>query len=157
FDIMQLGVPDTIPNGATSATMSLTTNAERYFIGAVTTSINVYAPDLTTSRKTVTNLSGHTPAQLGDVLEYTLTFANTGLDPASGVLGIDPVPPGTTFEPGSIEILSGANAGVQTDASGDDPAEFEPAQQRVRFRLGTGASSTLGGTLAPGESNTLRF
>ena len=58
FDIMQLGVPDAIPNGATSATVGARRRAllhrRRH------DAINLYAPDFTSSRKAVTNLAAAT-------------------------------------------------------------------------------------------------
>ena len=157
FDLKQLGVPGAIPNGATSATIRMSSTSERYFAGAVTTAIRLYAPDFTTSRKAVTNLSGRDPAAEGDVLEYTLTYNNTGDDPAASSIASDPLPPNTTFVPGSIEILTGPNAGVKTDGAGDDQAEFVATSRTVRVRLGTGASASAGGTIAPGASTSVRF
>ena len=60
--------------------------------------------------------------------------------------------------PGSINLLTGANAGANpprqlTDAAGDDQGEFDsgpsPQVPQVVVRLGTGANSTSGGTLNP--------
>lgn len=157
FDIMRLGVSGAIGNGDETATVELSTNSERYLIGVVTTAINLYAPDFTTSRKAVTNLSGHTPAIVGDVLEYTLTYTNTGADPASANVASDELPADTSFVPGSLEVVSGPNAGVKTDALGDDQVEFDAASRTIVARLGTGANDTVGGVIAPGGTTSVRF
>ncbi|GAA1946624.1 hypothetical protein [Microbacterium deminutum] len=96
FDVKNLAASG-IPNGATSATISLESTGDRYFPGVVTTAIRLFAPDFTTSSKTVSNLAGRSPALPGDVLEYTLTYPNTGQDPATGSSLVDTLPPGTTF------------------------------------------------------------
>ena len=159
YDIMQLGVPNAIPNEETSATVTTSTKNERYFIGVITTQVNLYAPDFTSSRKAVTNLAGRDPAGTGDVLEYTLTYTNSGQDPATDSVSTDVLPPNTTFVPGSIEVLTGPTAeiGPKTDGSGDDEAEFLAATRTVRVRLGTGASGSAGGTIAPGATTSVRF
>ena len=58
----------------------LTTNREFFYPGIVTTQIDLYTPAFNAVSKTVTNLAGHTPAQIGDTLQYELTFTNTGAD-----------------------------------------------------------------------------
>ncbi len=146
-DIIDMGAPGVIANGATSATISLESTAERYFIGVVTTAIDLFAPDLTTSTKTVLNLEGHDPSAPGDRLAYTINVNNTGQDPADEVVLTDVVPPGTLYVPGSLEVVSGPNSGLKTDAAGDDQAEFLTGPPRVVFRLGTGASGSAGGLL----------
>ncbi len=60
--------------------------------------------------------------QVGDSVHYTLTVANTGLAAETGVVITDPIPPGTSFLPGSI-IDDGTFAGA-----------YEPAQNAVVWR-----------------------
>ena len=55
------------------------------------------------------------------------------------------------FVPGSIRL----NGAPLSDAAGDDVGEF--AGGRVVVRLGTGATATTGGTLAPSASVTVSF
>ena len=157
FDIKQLGVPNANRNDAQFATIRLDSSSDRYYIGVVTTSINLYAPNFTLSRKAVTNLSGHDPAQVGDTLEYTVTSINSGLDPATDIVLTDPLPPNTTFVPGSLAVVTGPNGGPKTDANADDQAEYLALTETVRFRLGSGATGTTGGTLFPGMFTSVRF
>ena len=42
---------------------------------------------------------------------------NTGLDPATNVDLRDTIPASTEYEPGSLSIVAGANAGAKTDAA----------------------------------------
>ena len=84
----------------------------------VTTAINLYAPDFSTSTKTVVDLAGNDPAAPGDELEYTLTYTNTGQDPAGSAVLTDPLPPGTTFVPGSLGVIERTERGRQDGRGG---------------------------------------
>jgi large repetitive protein len=132
-------------NNATSATIKLTTSNDAFAPGVVTFSTELYAP-VVVPDKTVTNLTHPGgPTQPGDTLRYALNFQNTGQDAADGFVVTDPIPAGTTYMPGSLSI---GGSGAQTDAAGDDQAEFDGGQGRIRFRLGSGANATSGGSLA---------
>ena len=92
----------------------------------------------------------------GDILEYTLDVKNTSpTTPVTNIVLTDPMPPNTTYVPGSLQVTAGANIGVKTDASADDQAEANASQ--TVFRLGTGANGTVGGTLAATATTTVKF
>ncbi|QGQ18122.1 DUF11 domain-containing protein [Cellulomonas sp. JZ18] len=150
FDIKNLGASGAIPNGATSARFTFSSNGDVYYPGVVGMAINLYAPDFTASSKTVTNLGGSTPARPGDTLQYTLNYANTGQDPATDVVSRDVLPPGTTYVPGSLAVVEPATGATRavTDAPGDDAGEYDAATRTVRVRLGGGATATTGGRMA---------
>lgn len=116
------------------------------------------APDLTGNViKTVTDVNGGNVVP-GDTLEYQVSVTNGGTTDATFVVLVDVIPTNTTYAAGSLVIVSGPNAGAKTDAINDDQAQFEGGPpQRVRFRLGTGANSTTPGTLAAGQSTSIRF
>jgi len=109
-----------------------------------------------TVTKTVLDVNGGS-LRPGDVIEYAFSVANQGDSDANFATFIDTLPVGTTFQAGSLTILTGANAGNKTDATGDDQAQYEAATRRVRFRLGVGATGAKNGTIAPGSSTTFRF
>jgi uncharacterized repeat protein (TIGR01451 family) len=157
FDIKNFGAPSTIPNGATSATITLGTSGDQYYPGVVTTAIDLFAPDFTSSVKTVTDLEGNNPARPGDTLQYTVNLVNSGSDPANSCVLTDVLPSNTTFVSGSLAVLNGPNAGAKTDAAGDDQAEFVAGSRTVRFRLGTGASASAGGTIVVNAATTVTF
>jgi hypothetical protein len=151
--------PGAILNGGKSAVITLTTSGDGYFPGVVTTAIDLYAPNIVDT-KTVTDVtSGGARSSVapGDVLQYTITATNSGLDAAGNVVLTDPIPANSHYVPGSLQIVSGANAGAKTDAAGDDQAEFNSTGNAVVFRLGTGANATTGGTLAIGASSAISF
>ncbi len=149
-----------IPNGATSATLQFTSTGDAYFPTVLTFQIDLYVPNLiTTFTKAVQDLNGGDVLP-GDILEYTLSFTNTGLDGATDVVLTDPIPAYTQYVPGSLVVVSnalGAPTGSFTDASGDDIAEYDSANNRVRFRLGVGANATSGGLIPPAQGATVRF
>jgi uncharacterized repeat protein (TIGR01451 family) len=141
-----------LANGASSATITLTTGGESYWPGVVTFVTDLYAPQITPT-KTVTDLNGGA-LERGDILEYTVDAANTGEDAAGGVVVTDPIPANTTYVPGSLVILSGPNAGAKSDTAANDQAEYDGVGPKVVFRLGTGANGATGGTLAAvGQAN----
>ena len=107
FDIKNFDAPGILGNNETSATIDLASTSERYFPGVVTTAIDVFAPDFSPSTKTVTNLTGGDPARVGDTLRYTVTFVNAGQDPAINTSIEDPIPAGTSYVPGSLDVPAG--------------------------------------------------
>nr|WP_027881833.1 SdrD B-like domain-containing protein [Meiothermus rufus] len=149
-----------IPNGATSATLQFTSTQDVYFPTVLTFQIDLYVPDLiTTFTKTVQDLNGG-DVLLGDILEYTLSFTNIGLDGATNVVLTDPIPAHTQYVPGSLVVVSNAATaptGSMSDTPGDDIAEYDSANNRVRFRLGVGANATSGGLIPPTQGATVRF
>ena len=156
FDAKVVNAPSgAILNSATSATITLTTSGDGYFPGVVTTAIDLFAPNLVAT-KTVADLSGGNSLP-GDTLEYTVNVSNTGQDAAGNVILTDPIPANTVYVPGSLRIVSGANAGILTDAAGDDQAFFDAAHNQVVFDLGAGATALLGGTLGIGAATAIRF
>jgi uncharacterized repeat protein (TIGR01451 family) len=111
------------------------------------------APCIVTDLK-VKNLTGGSPAAVGDTLRYTVRATNNGGTDAQLTTVTQDLPSGVSFVPGSLKIVSGA---AMTDAMGDDPGEYDSAAGRVRVRIGTGADGTSGGSVAPGTSVALRF
>ncbi len=145
-----------IPNNATSATLQFNSTNDVYYPAALTTQVDLYAPTIN-GQKTATNLTRSGTAQVGDLLEYTMSFTNTGDDNATNAVARDVLPAGVQYVPGSIQVTAGPNAGAKTDATGDDVAEYLAASRTVRVRLGTGANATTGGTLAKNVTSTVKF
>ena len=85
---------------------------------------------------------GGTEAVPGATATYTLTATVSGTGSVSGLTVTDPIPAGTTYQPGTLE-LDGAGL---TDATGDDDGEAG----------GSGISVDLG-AMASGASRTVTF
>ncbi len=134
FDIKNFDAPGILANSASSARIDLASTSERYFPGVVTTAIDVFAPDFSPSTKSVTNLTGGTPARVGDRLRYTVTFQNAGQDPAVNTSIADPIPAGTTYVAGSLVVPPGVTG------------NFDPGTNTVRVSPGdfpVGRSTTF--------------
>nr|WP_111656736.1 Ig-like domain-containing protein [Isoalcanivorax indicus] len=157
-DINYVDASGILANGADSATLTFSTTMDAYAPHAVAFVVELHAPDLISSLD-IDGVDVDGGLLLpGDEIEYTITFSNTGADDATNVLLEAPLPAGVTLVPGSLEIMtnaSGAPTGPQTDAVGDDLAEFDG--NSVIFRAGTGASGSEGGAMPVGESASLRF
>jgi clumping factor A len=152
FDVVN--VTSLVKAGDKSATIAATSTIDTYLLGAFITSISTYKPDFTSSVKTVTDVNGGA-LRPGDEIEYRIEARNTGSDTAVNSVLSDPLPSAVTYVPGTLEIVSGANAGAKTDASGDDQGDF--SNGTVTVRLGMGANATQGGQLAIGETSVVRF
>ncbi|OLF15956.1 hypothetical protein BU204_18790 [Actinophytocola xanthii] len=158
-DISRIATTDVLPTGSTSTTIRLSTTGEAYYPGIVTSQIDLFTPQFDPVSKSVVNLSGNAPARPGDVLEYRISYTNSGGDAADASVIRDVVPANVTYVPGSLAVIAapGATAGPRTDAAGDDTADYTAGDRTVRFRVGTGASATAGGTLVPGATASVRF
>jgi uncharacterized repeat protein (TIGR01451 family) len=162
YDSKQVSANGILPNNATSANIVVTTNGDTYYPAVVTLATDLYAPNITSS-KSVTNITHPGgPDQRGDTLRYTVSYTNSGQDPATNFVMRDPIPAGTTYVPGSLHITAGPQAGTNpTDALGDDAGEFNSSTGEVVFRLGAGGNATTGGAIAaagaPGATVTATF
>ena len=151
-----------LANGASSAAIRLQTSNETYLPQVITFATELFSPRIGAT-KSVENVTdpGQRP-EGGDTLRYTVTYTNSGGDGAGQFTASDLIPAGTTYAPGTLAITAGPNApATPTDAIGDDLAEFLPAPNTVRFRLGQGANNVAGGLLTaaggPATSTTIAF
>lgn len=156
LDLDVLDVTAKLTAGQTMATISGTTSGDAYFLAAFVTSISDFRPDFTTATKSAEDLDGGGLLP-GDTIEYTILAINTGNDAAIDVVLSDPLPPGVTYVPDSLQISAGPNGGAKSDALADDQGEYDANTNTVVFRLGAGADGTSGGKLAIGESSEAKF
>ncbi len=150
----------TIPAGQTTtrfAFASISAAGGNGAIGNFIDGVQFGTPPCVTTTKTVTNLAGTDPAHAGDQLQYDVTVANGGGNDAASLVVNDAIPAGTAYVPGSLEVVSGPGSGTKSDGAGDDQAEFDPVANRVRFRVGTSANATTGGTLGSSGTTAVRF
>lgn len=162
YDLSRTNIPNGIvKNGDTSATITLNTASDQYYPSVLTFVTDLYVPIITPNvTKTVAKVAGSAGAAItaGDTLRYTIYMKNTGFDTATNLYLTDPIPAYTTYKPGSLQIISGANTGLKSDAAGDDQAEYDSGgAPKVIFRLGSGADSANGGLLPYNESTSLSF
>jgi len=159
IDLDVVDVKAQLKAGDKSATIlaSSAGGGDTYALGAFVTSISTFKPDFSTSGKTFTDLNGD-PLLPGDVIEYTVTVTNTGNDASAGTVVTDALPAGVTYVPQSMSLSSGPGSPATfTDVAGDDAAEYTAATRTLLVRVGTGASKTVGGSLAIGETTVVKF
>jgi len=160
FDIDVVDVPyasGIIRNGDTSANLTFAMTGDWYYPGALTFAIDIYDPVLQGNiAKSMVDLNGG--ALYGnDEVEFTIRLGNTGNDNATNVVLTDPIPPDTTYVPGSLSVSLGPNLGAKSDVAGDDQAEYDALNNRVVFRMGSGANSVNGGTVGINEWTEAKF
>lgn len=143
-----------------SVRLQFGTELDQFFPGLFTFVMRMKDPTVSLE-KSVTDASGNQLVEAGEILTYTLKGKNTGLANANQVVLTDTLPSTVTYIPGSLFVVTspGISAGSQTDASGDDVAEYIQNGQTstVLFRLGTGANAFTGGTLSANDSFEVRF
>lgn len=140
-----------LSNNQTSATVRVFSPSENVILQVVTTSVSQYNPTFAFD-KTATDINGGSFLP-GDSLTYTINYNNAGNDSSTNTVILDNIPAGTSFIRGSIKI----NGVAKTDASGDDQAEFDVTNNRVVFRIGTGANASTGGKIGVGVSGSVEF
>lgn len=156
LDLDVMDVTSRVSPGQSSVMLRATSSQDVFYLGAFITSISTFRPDFLTSEKKVSDVNGGY-VKAGDELEYTIILKNSGNDASAATKLTDPLPPGVTFVPGSIRVVDGPNAGVKTDAAGDDQASYDAQARALTVFVGTGATATAGGSLAANESSTVSF
>ena len=147
----------TVPAGQTTTRLSLVpvaTYNNNLSIGNLIDDVSFVSAPCLGAATTITNITrGGTSYYPGDVVEYITTVTNSGSSPAVGSVFTTVIPATLAYQAGSLQV-----AGVaRTDASGDDVAEYVGGTQTVTARLGTGATTTAGGSLAADASMTVRY
>ncbi len=160
IDMFDVGSGYGISPNDNSVTLQFGTEADQYYPGVFTFTIKMKDPTITLD-KSVTDANNNHLAESGEILTYTLKGGNNGIGNANNVIVADTLPSTVTYLPGSLKVISspGITAGTKTDQSGDDIAEYvsNGSVKSVIFRLGTGATSTSGGTLASNETYEVQF
>ncbi|MEQ8981437.1 MAG: DUF11 domain-containing protein, partial [Deltaproteobacteria bacterium] len=145
-DIDVVDITSRLSPGQTSATAGIAAGPNDGIESLVwVASISTYKPDLEDAAKTVVDENGGV-FEVGDVVEYTVTFTNNGNDRALDVTLTDALEPGLTYVPESMTVTSTAFSGPATDAAGDDPAAYDASSRTLSLALATldvGASATL--------------
>ncbi len=144
-DIVTLanGTKNFLTNAASSATLRLTTAGDQYWPFLITTAIDVYEPNVFASKDWLDDNGGQ--VELGDIITYNLKVNNKGTDPATNVEVVDSLLGAMNYIAGSSQILTGPNAGVKTDAIGDD--QIDVIGNVIKFRLGGSANGINGGSV----------
>ena len=160
IDMFDVGTGYNINPNDNTVNLVFGTEADQYFPGLFTFSIKMKDPSLTLI-KLVSDASGNNQAEAGEVLTYTLKGKNVGIGNASNIELIDTLPSTVTYVPNSMKVIHspGTVASLKSDVSGDDVAEYISTSNSkvIKFRIGTGANATQGGSLAEGETYEVEF
>jgi uncharacterized repeat protein (TIGR01451 family) len=119
--------PSTPDQTQITNTAQITVAAQQYSQNSAPVTTTVVVPPTLTLSKSVNPMS----AMPGDMLTYTLTYANTGASAANSTVILDQLPPGVTFG-------TAANSGQLVSATPPNTGLF------VRFNLGTVPAGTGG-------------
>lgn len=146
-----------LPNDA-SVTLQFGTTQDQYFCGVITFVIKMKDPIIKLT-KTVKDANNSNTAEAGEVLTYKLIGKNIGLGNANAVVLTDIVPSTMTYVAGSLKVNSGpgVTVGNKTDVTDTDIADYNTTTKTVTFKLGTNATATAGGYLAPSELFEVEF
>jgi uncharacterized repeat protein (TIGR01451 family) len=101
-----------------------------------------------------------TEAKPGETVTYTVKYKNIGEKRALNVVITDSIPNYTDYQPGSLCVDTNCDGNCDktlTDTAGDDEGEYDDVNNVVKFRVGTGADETSGGTVEPGEEGCVIF
>ncbi|MCB1584479.1 MAG: DUF11 domain-containing protein, partial [Xanthomonadales bacterium] len=157
MDLDYIDVSGLLANGVTGAQIDFETSGDTYFPNVLAFATDLFVPDLVSSlSKTANDLNGG-DVEPGDVIEYTITFENTGADGATNTVLSDVIPVNTTYVPNSINVTSAdvGPSGPQNDTVGNGECGFDGTT--VICGLGAGASNGNGGTFLQNEGATIVF
>lgn len=140
---LTVGQTSAVVEAKSVTSASVLGTVDKFFLGAFVTSIHVYRPDFSQSTKQVVDLNGGSVLP-GDLLEYTLKFKNSGNDDALNAVARDALPAGVTLVEGSLSVVGGVGS-------------YDPGTRSLNFRLGSGATASAGGTIAPAQTVTATF
>ena len=137
-----------LANGATSARQKATVSStgEAIFPGVLTMASQLLAPKIRPVT-VATDLNGGLVSP-GDIIEYVVTAKNIGNDTANGVTLTSTLPEGVELLDGTLELVQDQITGTQTPGAGDDRATWDAASRTITWRIGSGASSATGGSVA---------
>ncbi|MEO5942496.1 MAG: T9SS type A sorting domain-containing protein [Ferruginibacter sp.] len=149
-----------LPN-ATSVTLKFGTEADQYFPSYFAFALRVKDP-LVTIAKTVADANSNNTIESNEILTYTLSGKNIGPGVAYKVAIVDTLPTNVTYIANSMEVVSGPGAvlGAQTDAvdANDNSSKGTVGPKTyLKFFMGTGSSSTAGGSMQVDETYTVKF
>jgi uncharacterized repeat protein (TIGR01451 family) len=146
-----------VPAGQTSTTLSLTaisTATGDTTVGNFLDDVSFGSGPCLAATSSVSDITRPgTTYQIGDVIQYVTTVQNTGSTPAMSSILRNTVPTSLTYQPGSL-VVAGAG---QTDGADGDVAEYAAGTGAITARLGIGATSSAGGSIAQNTTTTFSF
>lgn len=162
LDEIEVGVGYGIVGNATSVAIEFGTEADQYFPSLFAFTLKAKDPTVILDKAVQDARAPYGILQTNELLTYTLSGSNMGPGVAYKATVTDTIPANVTYEPNSLLVNYSpgfTNNSPQTD---DKDADFafqavDGSKHFVKFFIGTGATSTLGGVLQVGESYSVSF
>lgn len=151
FDAGLVDATGRIANNATSARFQASSTGDQYYPVALTFSTELFSPRFSAVKSGV-DLNGDV-LRPGDEIQYTLSLRNDVTadngDASTNTVITDVLPAGAQYVPGSLTVN-----GTPVPDSG---SVADITDDRITLRVGSEANATSGGTLAIGETVTVRY
>ena len=162
IDEIEVGVGYGIATNATQVVVEFGSEADQYFPSLLAFTIKSKDPDIILNKSVSDGTAPFGTLQTSEILTYTLSGSNIGTGDALNCTVTDTIPSNVTYIPGSLIVVNAPGFtpnSVQTDAADADFAfkGTNGGKDYVKFYIGTGKTSTAGGTLQPSQTYTLRF
>ena len=146
-----------VPAGQTTTRLSLTSisaGGSNISQANLIDDVSLGTGPCVTASSTIANVTtGGGTYRVGDTVRYVTTISNGGGASAASAVAKIVLPANLTIVSGSINI----GAATQTNAAGDDLAEYVSGSRQIVARVGAGASTTVGGRVANGTPVTVTY
>jgi fimbrial isopeptide formation D2 family protein/uncharacterized repeat protein (TIGR01451 family)/LPXTG-motif cell wall-anchored protein len=119
------------------------TSGDDYVLNTLAFAVNATAPELDIEKSVVNVKEKYEPDE-----EVTYRLKVKNIEPNSSAVDTkieDVLDRRLQFIPGSVKIISGPNAGAQTDQAIDDQVDYDAKTRKLTIRIGEGANATKGG------------
>lgn len=159
IDIDIFNVSSFMSNGQTSTSVTISTEVDAFYPSVVGFSTQLYAPDVCYLEDIFYNgqlVSGSNIPETGRDINITVSVTNKDNEPAQGVFiekAFENPSQQLAYKTQSMSIqpIGSTTFSAKTDTLNDDTAEYASASLTAKFLLGTGASSSKGGTIQKDE------
>ncbi|AIW85909.1 fimbrial isopeptide formation D2 domain protein [Bacillus mycoides] len=119
------------------------TSGDDYVLNTLAFAVNATAPELVINKEVLNQKEKYEP---DDEVIYRLRVKNVEPNSTSVDTKIEDVlDRRLQYIPGSVKIISGPNAGDQTDLAMDDQVDYDVKTRKLTIRIGESANATKGG------------
>ncbi|EMY4795366.1 TPA: isopeptide-forming domain-containing fimbrial protein [Bacillus pacificus] len=129
------------------------TSGDDYVLNTLAFAVNATAPELDIEKSVVNVKEKY---ESGEEITYRLKVKN--IEPNSSAVDTkieDVLDRRLKFVPGSVKIVSGPNAGDQTDQLMDDQVDYDEKTRKLTIRIGEGANASKGGVYTDKTPETI--
>lgn len=162
IDEQQIGVGYGILSNANTVNIEFGTEADQYFPSVFAFTMKAKDPLVILDKTATTDIVPYLLLNPNENIIYTISGINNGTGNALNCVVVDTIPQSVTYVANSmkINVSPGGFTGPKTDINDGVDQAFKAVfggKTYLKFFIGTGATGTSGGVLAPGESYSLEF